>query len=204
MGLETRFLPTTTSRAPGAGTHCPDQRPRTSTVQDPGWMLAELSLRGSSAQRGRVSTSKSECPQKAGPLQCPPGKEPHQVQGVGPTGLTELPGEGLRLRADQGFHSRARPGSKGMISLWLLWSLREAWPDAELAAPKWGVPTTRETLPSQPRGPPFSTSPQRVLSAEKPFPGGAVLGSVPTPRRPGPSGWGRGDAPSRPGSSKQG
>lgn len=128
---------------------------------------------------GRVSTLKSECPQKAGPLQCPPGKEPHQVQGVGPTGLTELPGEGLRLRADQGFRSRAWPGSKGVISLWLLWSLREAWPDAELAVPKWGVPTTRETLPSQHRGPPFSTSPWRVLSAEKPFSGGSCPGLSP-------------------------
>lgn len=153
---------------------------------------------------GRVSTSKSECPQKAGPLQCPPGKELHQVQGVGPTGLTELPGEGLRLHADQGFRSRARPGSKGVISLCLLWSLREAWPDAELAAPKWGVPTTSETLPSQPQGPPFSTSLWRVLSAEKPFQVAAVLGSVPTPRRPWPSGWGLGDALSGPGSSEQG
>lgn len=78
-------------------------------------MLAELSLRKSSAQWGRVSPSKSECPLKAGPPQCPPGKEPHQVQGVGPTGLTELPShaqpiEGLRLCLDraQGHRSPLR------------------------------------------------------------------------------------------------
>ena len=69
-------------------------------------MLAELSLRKSSAQWGRVSPSKSECPLKAGPP---------QVQGVGPTGLTELPShaqpiEGLRLCLDraQGHRSPLR------------------------------------------------------------------------------------------------
>lgn len=124
-------------------------------------------------------------------------------------GLEELPSpvqpmEGLRLRADRGFRSGARPERKGMTSLWLLWSLREAWPDAELAAPKWGSPplvTPSHRSPGAPLPPHHrgEFSLRRKCSQVA-----AVLGSVPTPGRPWPSGWGLGDALSRPGSSDQG
>lgn len=126
----------------------PLPRPEVTDKQSPGsrWTLAELSLREELCPAGQSVSLKSECPLKAGPPQCPPGKDPIRSQGVGPTGLTELPApaqpiEGLRLCPRQG------PGS-------LLTSERLGW--EELLAPVQPIEAQAACRPGLPPGPDLS------------------------------------------------